>query len=327
MSNNQQIDKSSAPPGPEAQRRDIDKRELGPRFRQRLGVLIDASGLSRAGFAERIGIDRSALSQLMSTKEPRLPRAETLATIARSEGVSLDWLLGLVETDTIATEVAPEVAIEERAGAWDDSRLLEWRREALGAKIRYAPAYLPDLLRLPELVALEHGETAEPRHAPRDDPGHDLRHDPRHDPHLGGAQAARLESRIETDRDTLALSRMPEADMEVCMPWQRLELLAAGDGFYSGLSPEIRRAQINRIAALLDELYPAFRLFLFDGRTTFSAAYTVFGAKRAAIYVGKMYFVMNARDHIRALTRHFDSLIRVADIDARDAAAYARGLL
>lgn len=311
MTNDHQINRSSAPEGGEAQKREIDKRELGPRFRQRLGALIDASGLSRAGFAERIGVDRSALSQLLSTKEPRLPRAETLAAIARSEGVSLDWLLGLVETDTIATEVAPEVAIEERAGAWDDSRLLEWRREALGAKIRYAPAYLPDLLRLPELAALEHGEAGEPPH----------------DPRLGAAPATRLESRIETDRDTLALSRMPEADMEVCMPWQRLELLAAGDGFYSGLSPAIRRAQIERIAALLDELYPAFRLFLFDGRTTFSAAYTVFGAKRAAIYVGKMYFVMNARDHIRALTRHFDSLIRVADIDARDAAAYARGLL
>lgn len=277
----------------------IDKRALGPRFRQRLAELIDASGLSRSAFAERIGLDRSALSQLLSGREPRLPRAETLAAIARSEGVSLDWLLGLIETDTMATEVAPEVAIEERAGAWDDSRLLEWRREARGAKIRYAPAYLPDLLRLPEVVELEHG----------------------------AATATRIENRIETDRETLELSRTPEADMEVCMPVQRLDLLAKGDGFFAGVSEIVRRRQLERIADLLEELYPSFRLFLYDGRTTFSAAYTVFGAKRAAIYVGKMYFVMNASAHIQALTRHFDGLIRAADVDARDAADFSRRLL
>ena len=36
---------------------------------------------------------------------------------------------------------------------------------------------------------------------------------------------------------------------------------------------------------------------------------------------------MNARTHIQALTRHFDGLIRAAEIDARDAPSYARKLL
>ena len=193
-------------PQTDAESLSVDKRTLGPRFRERLGALIASSGLSRSAFAERIGVDRSALSQLLSGRDARLPRAETLASIARSEGVSLDWLLGLVETDTIATEVAPEVAVEERAGGWDDSRLLEWRREAQGAKIRYVPAYLPDLLRLPEIAAVEHGDG-------------------------GATKAIRLESRLETDRKTLALSRTPEADMEVSMPRQRLDLLASGGGF------------------------------------------------------------------------------------------------
>ena len=279
--------------------RSLDKRALGPKFRERLLQLIAKSGLSRAAFAARIGIDRSALTQLLSTREPRLPRAETLAAIARSEGVSLDWLLGLIETDTLATEIAAEIEIEERAGRFDDSRLLEWRRDAQGAKIRYVPAYLPDLLRLPEITEYEFEASAAPR----------------------------LATRVETDRETLALSRTPEADMEVCMPRQRLELLAQGGGFYDGVQEDVRHRQLERIAHLTEELYPAFRLFLFDGRAAYSAAYTVFGAKRAALYVGDMYFVLSARAQIQALTRHFDGLIRIADVDAREVSRFTQKLL
>lgn len=279
--------------------RSLDKRTLGPKFRARLLELIAKSGLSRAAFAIRIGIDRSALTQLLSSREPRLPRAETLAVIARSEGVSVDWLLGMLETDTLATEIAAEIEIEERASRSDDSRLLEWRREAQGAKIRYVPAYLPDLMRLPEITKHEIGSATDPR----------------------------LATRVETDRETLALSRTPEADMEVCMPRQRLELLAQGAGFYDGVTEDVRRRQLERIAMLTEELYPAFRLFLYDGRAAYSAAYTVFGVKRAALYVGDMYFVLSARAQIQALTRHFDGLIRSADVDARNASKFTRGLL
>ena len=44
--------------------------------------------------------------------------------------------------------------------------------------------------------------------------------------------------------------------------------------------------------------------------------------QRAALYIGDMYLVLNARQHIHALSRHFDGLIRMADVDARDAAAF-----
>jgi hypothetical protein len=52
--------------------------------------------------------------------------------------------------------------------------------------------------------------------------------------------------------------------------------------------------------------------FLFDRRSRYSVPLTIFGPKRAAIYIGNMYFVLNSTEHIRALTRHFDDLIRVA---------------
>ena len=55
--------------------------------------------------------------------------------------------------------------------------------------------------------------------------------------------------------------------------------------------------------------------------------YTIFGAQRAAIYAGDMYLVLNATQPIRRLTRHFDNLIRAADVNAHEAAAHARSLM
>ncbi len=80
------------------------------------------------------------------------------------------------------------------------------------------------------------------------------------------------------------------------------------------------------MARLIDDLYPSFRLYLYDGRNQYSIPYTVFGTQRAAIYVGQLYLVLNATEPIRTLTRHFDGLIRAAEINAHETARFAREL-
>jgi hypothetical protein len=114
--------------------------------------------------------------------------------------------------------------------------------------------------------------------------------------------------------------------MEVCMPRQRLELLAEGRGQWRSLGRDARRMQLAHMADLLEELYPTFRLFLYDQLRSYSIPYTIFGPQRAAIFVGEMYLVLNATDHIRALTRHFDNLIRRAAVSAHESAAFIRAL-
>ena len=79
------------------------------------------------------------------------------------------------------------------------------------------------------------------------------------------------------------------------------------------------------MASLLDELYPTFRLFLYDGRMRYSVPYTIFGSQRAAVYVGDMYLVLNATSAVGTLTRHFDNLIRSAEINPHEAAAIRQG--
>ncbi len=79
-------------------------RTIGP-FRARLADLIARSKLSQSAFAAKAGLDRSTLSQLLSGKNDRLPRAENIVAIAAAEHVSIDWLLGLTEEGRLGTDV------------------------------------------------------------------------------------------------------------------------------------------------------------------------------------------------------------------------------
>ena len=79
--------------------------------------------------------------------------------------------------------------------------------------------------------------------------------------------------------------------------------------------------------ALVDELYPTFRWFLYDGAKRYSVPFTVFGPKRVAIYVGHMYLVFNSTEHIRMLTGNFDDLIRAAVMQPPEVAGFIRSLL
>lgn len=275
----------------------MDKRNISDLFRERLKTLVARSGLNQSAFAASVAIDRSALSQLVSGATTRLPRAETLMTIAAEHRVSLDWLLGLSQDESLTGELRQSLELEEDAVGSGGTLLAKWHAEAAGTKIRYVPAGIPDLLRSPALVQYEADIMSRSRES----------------------QAFETQYRID-------YNRRPETDMEVCMPRHTLEIFARGLGVWEGLSHKARVGQFRHMADLLDDLYPTFRLFLYDGRLRFSVPYTIFGPYRAAIYVGDMYLVLNATEPIRTLTRHFDNLIRAAEVNAHEAAAFARRL-
>ena len=275
----------------------MDKRNLSDIFRERLRTLLQRAGGSQSSFAASVGIDRSALSQLLSGASTRLPRAETLMNIAAEHKVSLDWLLGLSQDEGLTGEIRASLEIEEAPGGFDRTLLAKWHAEAVGTKIRYVPAGLPDLLRTEALIDYEADISNRSREA----------------------QADETQYRID-------YNRRPETDMEVCMPRHTLEVFARGQGVWAGFPERDRRAQLEHMADLLDDLYPTFRLFLYDGRQRYSVPYTIFGPYRAAIYAGDMYLVLNATAPIRTLTRHFDNLIRAADVNAHEASAFARRL-
>jgi len=278
----------------------MDRRDTVRIFRQRLADVIARTGASRAAFAERIGIDRSTLAQVLSAANDRLPRAETLAAIAADQQVSIDWLLGLSQEGPLAPAIIQQsLTVEPGGHSPADERLTRWHAEAAGYKVRYVPATLPDLLKTEDLIRYEYRD------------------------HVGPVP----ESRIEAAHARLANQRRPETDMEVCSSVQSVESFARGEGIWRDLAAPVRRQQIEWMIELLDELYPTFRWFLYDGVRRFSVPLTVFGPKRAAIYVGHMYLVFNSTEHIRVLTEHFDNLIRAATVQPPKVSALLRRLL
>ena len=272
-----------------------DKRDVAALFRQRLDRLLQRSGQSRAAFAAGVGVDRSALTQMLSGQSARLPRAETLARMASVHGVSLDWLVGISHDEGVSAAISPALELEEAREHGDHAMLEQWHREAVGTKIRYVPTTIPDLLRTDAVIGFEVRASERP-----------------------------MAEQIAETRERLALNRRPETDMEVCMPVQTIEAMVAGHGVWKDLPADARQAQLARMATLVDELYPGFRLFLYDAKSVYSAPYTVFGPFRVAVYVGDLYLVLNAKEAVRAMTRHFDQLIRAATVQPHEAAAFLR---
>lgn len=277
-----------------------DKRDVARLFRERLETAMERAGLSRSAVARRIGVDRSTLSQILSDDGVRLPRADTVAALAVTLQVSLDWLLGLAEEGQFTADImerSPEISPHSRTEV--DENLLRWHAEATGYKIRYIPSGLPDQVKLPEISAFEYLETG----------------------------AITADQAIRRSRDRLEYVRQPETDVEICTSVQSLRDFAEGTGVWRDLPLEIRRRQLTHIADLIDELYPSVRWYLFDGARDYAIPVTIFGPKRAAIYAGNMYIVFTTTEHIRVLTRRFDDLIRHAVVHAHEIPAFARTLI
>ena len=276
-----------------------ERQETVLTFRERLLQAMESRDISKSALARTIGIDRSTLSQLLSSENDRLPRADTVAAIAAALQVSLDWLLGLSAEERSHAAILQESIIFAPATRTPvDENIAKWHQEAAGRKIRYVPSTLPDLAKTETILFHEFQDYA----------------------------TKTAKQAIAASRDKRAYSRLPDTDIEICMSRQSLEVFAAGGGIWSGLSGDSRLEQLAELQSLLHELYPRLRLFLFDGLTHFATPYTIFGMQRAAIYLGQMYFAFTTREHVRTLTDHFDDLIRAAVVQSHEAADFVGGL-
>jgi len=271
----------------------VDRQTTVELFRERLQAVIAVTGLNLSSFARKVGLDRSTLSQILSPSTSRLPRVETLTAIAQSEQVSIDWLVGLSQEGGLRADIIHEVEIQHGGTSPSDEYISEWQTEAMGYKIRSVPTTLPDLLKTREVIQYEYQPAA----------------------------IATPEQRHEKSLESLDYIRKPETDTEICTPIQSLESLAEGVGVWRGLSPKQRRRQLRHMRTLVEELYPTLRWFLYDGLNRYSVPMTIFGPKRAAIYLGQMYMVLNGREQIEALKNHFDDLIRAAVVQPPDVPA------
>lgn len=275
----------------------MDRRRVAAEFRARVAQAMARAGLNKSSLAAQAGIDRSTLSQMLSGDYDRMPRADTAAAIANALQVSLDWLLGLTQDTRITADILLEsLEFRPAAGVPVEEDLKRWHEDAKGYKIRYVPTSLPDLAKTDPVLKHEYRDFA----------------------------AKSADRAISDTHHKLAYTRQPDTDMEICMSTQAIDSFIAGAGRWADLPYDDRLDQLRVLADLTEELYPALRLYLFDSRTHYAAPYTVFGPLRAAVYIGQAYLVFNTTGHIRALTQHFDNLIRAAVVQANEVSGYLR---
>lgn len=278
----------------------MNKTDRARVFRQRLSQRLGETETSRSELARRAGVDRSTVVQILNGDDPRLPNAHAAAAFAGALSVSSDWLLGLSDRrETAAELLMAGVGLQDAARTPSDEQMILWHREAAGQKIRHVPASLPDLLKTDTVLEWEYSVFLD----------------------KSPAQAR------DTMRETIRWLRAPGSDYEICVPAHRVSSLARGEGYWAGISEDVRRDQIEWMASQCDRLYPSLRVYLFDARQVFSTPMTVFGTMLAAIYVGQFYMVFRERMQVSALTRHFDQIVREASSDARSAGQTIRGFL
>ncbi|MCA0870084.1 helix-turn-helix domain-containing protein [Seohaeicola saemankumensis] len=277
----------------------IDKRLRARQFRTRLSRAISEAGANQSALARQIGVDRSTISQLLSDDGARLPNAHVVGACASALGVSADWLLGLSDRpESAAALLSASLSLTEAPRALVDEQIFAWHREAEGYKIRHVPAALPDMLKTRALMQWEYA------------------------PHLGRT----ADQAIGASADRLDWMRSAGSDYEIAMPLYELQSFAHATGYYQGLPLQTRLEQIDRFLDLTTQLYPRLRIYLFDAKRLYSAPVTIFGPLLCVFYAGGHYMAFRDRDRIETFSRHFDSLVREADLTARHLPTHLRQL-
>ncbi len=276
-----------------------DKRDRSTLFRARLAQAMDLAGATQSGLARAANVDRSTISQLLKGDTARLPNAQLVAECAAALGVSADWLLGLTERPEQAAELlASALSMTEAPRALVDEQIFAWHQEAAGYKVRHVPAGLPDMMKTRAILQWEY------------------------EPHLGRT----TDQAIGASEDRLDWMRASGSDYEIALPIHDLRAFARAEGYYDGLSADLRRDQLRHMIELHTQLYPSLRLHPFDARKLYSAPVTIFGPLLAVIYLGRNYLAFRDTERVQAITLHFDGLIREAELSSRDVPAFLRAL-
>ncbi|MBY6081386.1 helix-turn-helix domain-containing protein [Ruegeria arenilitoris] len=277
----------------------FDKRDRAAQFRLRLARAMAQRSMSQSALARTIGVDRSTVSQLLTDTGARLPNAHVVGSCASALGVSADWLLSISNRPESAAELlANSLTMTEAPRALVDERIFEWHQEAAGYKIRYVPATLPDMLKTRAVLEWEYA------------------------PHLGRT----ADQAIGASEDRLTWMRGAQSDYEIAMPLYEIHSFAHGTGYYDGLPLNVRLDQIDHMLELCEQLYPRMRIYLFDAKRLYSAPVTIFGPLLCVFYAGSHYMAFRDRDRIEVFTRHFDTLVREADLTARHFPTHLRQL-
>jgi transcriptional regulator with XRE-family HTH domain len=276
----------------------INKRDRSRIIRERIRTAMRLAQVTQAGLAEKTGVDRSTISQVLMEDSTRVPNAHFIASTGEVLGVSADWLLGLTDRPEKPSDLlAAHVRVTEAHRSAFDEQIMQWHHEAEGYKIRHVPATLPDMLKTD---AMQHWEFA-----------HYFSKTP--------------DQAVRATEDLVEWLQSSGSDYEISMPLHEIESCAKGEGYYHGLDWQTRLQQINHIRDIHERLFPRLRITLFDARQVYSSPLTVYGPLVGVLYVGRFYLAFRESDRIRRLAEHFDYLVRESVVDSRNLSDFLDG--
>lgn len=269
----------------------IKKQDRSRIIRERIRTAMRHSQITQTELAEKTGVDRSTVSQVLMEDSVRVPNAHFIATTGEVLGVSADWLLGLTERPEKPSDLlAAHVKVTEAHRTAFDEQIIQWHHEAEGYKIRHVPATLPDLLKTEPMQRWEYA-------------------------HYFGKTP---DQAIRATEDLAQWMQSSGSDYEISMPMHEIESCAKGEGYYHGLDRQTRLDQIRHIRDTHERLYPRLRIALFNARQVYSSPLTIYGPLIGVLYVGRYYLAFRESERIRRLTEHFDYLVRDASVDSRE---------
>ena len=211
---------------------------------------------------------------------------DTLHALAVAHDLSLDWLVGLSNAGPLEAELLTQTSF---AGARtvDDGRerlLGGWARRR-SYKIRYVPSTLPDLLKTEAVIRFERAGA-------------------------GGPDVAQT---IETPRPSWRGRAIPTRRWSAARRSQGIASFARARASGAGSASRPRRQQLDHLIELVEELYPTFRWFLFDGSRRYARA----GHGVRAEAGGAVPRPAVPRADVRRARAHAEPPLRLADPRSR----------
>jgi transcriptional regulator with XRE-family HTH domain len=262
----------------------MSKRDIAQLMQERLRQSFARTGLSISEFSRRHHIDRSTLSQLLSSQQFRMPRADTVAALADALHVSCDWLLGLTEEQRFGIElIQSAVSLYDEELEQSESQWVRWHKEAGDAKIRYVTVTsIPHQLKNKNTILYEYESL--------------LGRDDAQTYWDSGSFLEEIERR--------------NRNYEVCGSLQMLEAFAKGDWIWSGYKTNLRKQQLLDMAQDLEALYPEYQLYLFDETKVITVPMVLFGTHKAVLNCNGNFIAFTRDIHIEFLNDIFKTMIK-----------------
>lgn len=274
----------------------MSQKNLQNMFKERLNSAFRDMKITRAEFCRKSHIDPAAFTHFLNGTDGRLPRFDTLASLARNLNVSADWLLGLSTDRNSTGEIIKKSFHISESTSSDASSYVSWvENEDRDLRLRISSHNIADFFKIPDVFEHEFRNSRTPL-----------------------KEIMSYKTRLQ--------SILFEYSCEFFVAKQEIDYFVQGIGEWEGLSSKTLKKQIDHMVEKIESTYPRHQIYLYDKKDIRSVPVIVMGSKKTLMWLSTHYFLFNTKTHVDAFNEHLDFLIKKASIFPKDASDYFKDL-